>query len=408
MNDIVEKNRLDLGIVALHDSAPLVIAKEKGLFLKHGLEVTLSKEPSWANIRDKVSSGLLDGAHMPAGMAIANTLGIGPVKKAFSTAFSLGLNGNAVTTSHLLYESIRKYADDDTPLAQARALKRVIDARRRSGLMPLTFAHVYEYSSHNYELRYWLASGGIDPDRDVRLIVIPPVQMIENLQVGNIDAFCVGEPWNSLAEKENSGRIIVNGYDIWNNAPDKVFGVTTEWLFSYPNTHRAILKALLDSTAWLGKPENREESTEIMRHHGIEGFSSSRIPVTFDQYSSHFPWLSHAEWFITQMFRWGQIDFPVNIQRTASLVYRPELYREAAWELGVSAPCESSKKEGVHINEWSLGCNDAQIELGRDMFLDGRAFDPSLLTGYLASFDIGHLRVEEERLAIFNPASSHS
>ena len=190
----LEKRELTLGFIPLTDCAPLVVAKEKGYFEQYGLDVALSKETSWANIRDKVSIGILDGAQMLAGMPIAMSLGICPMAKPMVTALSMDLNGNAITVSNELFNRMQEI--DPKGMAErpisARALKRVIEADKAAGQEPLTFAMVFPFSSHNYELRYWMAAAGIDPDKDVRLVVVPPPQMVGNLEKGAIDGYCVG------------------------------------------------------------------------------------------------------------------------------------------------------------------------------------------------------------------------
>src|SRR6056297_1206348 len=219
-----EKPDLRLGFVPLTDCAPLVVAKEKGFFLEQGLNVELSRENAWANIRDKVSVGVLDGAQMLAAMPLASNLGLGG-SIPMVAAMSLDLNGNGITVSTALHERMAATGEPalDTPRGSGRALKQVIDAGRRAGERPHTFAMVFPYSSHNYLLRYWLAAAGIDPDRDIELIVVPPPQMVSHLEAGLIAGFSVGEPWNTLAVCSGLGRTLATSYDIWNNHPEKVF-----------------------------------------------------------------------------------------------------------------------------------------------------------------------------------------
>ncbi len=258
----LEKPQLTLGFVPLTDCAPLVIAQEKGIFRRYGLEVTLSKETSWANIRDKVALGILDGAQMLAPMVLGMSCGVGPVKKAMVTALSLDLNGNAITVSNALYAIMQACAPHDAPLPNrsAHVLKQVIDARRNNGEKPLSFATVFPTATHTYELRYWMASAGINPDRDVRLVVVPPPQMRAHLESGDVDGFCVGEPWNAAVVHAGIGRTLITKYELWNNSPEKVLGVTREWAEQYPHTHRALLMALLEAARWLDQPNCRREA----------------------------------------------------------------------------------------------------------------------------------------------------
>ena len=261
-----EKSELSLGYIPLSDCAPLVVALEKGFFRQYGLNVKLSREASWASIRDKVMLGMLDGAQMLAAMPLAATLGFGSVAKEMITAYSMDLNGNAITVSTALYQRMLELAPElmnGRPIT-AEALKRVIEINRQQGEAPLTFGMVYPVSSHNYELRYWLAAGGIDPDRDVRLKVVPPPLMVEHLLQGDLDGYCVGEPWNSRAIELGIGHAVITGYEVWSNKPEKVVGVTAEWAENNPNTHAALLCALSEASRWLDEPENREEIAMIL------------------------------------------------------------------------------------------------------------------------------------------------
>jgi len=236
----LEKSSVKLGFVPLTDCAPLAIAKEKGFFEKHGLDVTLSRESTWANIRDKVCYGVLDGAQMLPGIPLST---VENAKcRPMVVSMALGLNGNGITISTELWNKIHELAGSaiDSPLESARALKALIERNRLENLPPLDFGVVFPESSHNFLLRYWLASAGIDPDKDVNIKVIPPPQMVSHMQAGLIAGYCVGEPWNVKAEHDGIGRLIVSSSQIWNNHPEKVFGCTREWAESNPNTMRLL------------------------------------------------------------------------------------------------------------------------------------------------------------------------
>ena len=421
----LELTDLELGFIPLTDCASIAIAHEKGFFGRHGLNVTPSKEASWANIRDKVSIGALDGGHMLAGMPIAATLGVGAVEKPTITGFSMDLNGNAITVSNELHE--RMVEADPEAMAErpttARALKKVIEADKAAGRDPLTFASVFPVSTHNYELRYWMAAAGIDPDNDVRLIVIPPPQMVANLRSRNMDGYCVGEPWNMRAVDMGIGKVIITNYEIWNNNPEKVLGVTREWAEKHPNTHRAMIRALIEANRWMDRPENREEVVRIISQRAYVNAPESVVGMSmtgtlqftpdeeprpfpdfnvFYHYAATFPWRSHAAWFITQMIRWGQLDRPVDIHKVAESVYRPDLYREAAEDLGIDYPTIDYKPEGVHESNWTLEDATAPIAMGPDLFLDGKTFDPENLMAYLEGFRVHNRRVELAELAGLN------
>ncbi|WP_353222713.1 CmpA/NrtA family ABC transporter substrate-binding protein [Salinisphaera sp. C84B14] len=402
----VERPRLKLGFIALNDCAPLVMARAAGFFAAEGLDVTLSRESSWASIRDKVALGLLDGAQMLAGMPIASTLGVGAAPHAMVTAVSLGLNGNAITVSKALYE---RMVELDPQAAAARpcsaqALRKVIQADREAGLAPLTFGMVHPTSAHNYQLRYWLAAAGIDPDRDVRLVVVPPARMVANLEAGRLAGYCVGEPWNQMAVRAGLGRALITGYEIWNNAPEKVLGVTREWAEAYPRTHRALVRAIVRTAAWLDSQENRELAADTVAAPDYVNAPAEVIRRTlsgrfcyqpgaaprpapyfnvFHRHAATFAWRSHAMWFIAQMLRWGQIGEAIDIAATADHVYRPDIYRAAVEPLGVACPGADHKTEGVHDGPWSLAAVDGRsIAMAADRFLDGAIFDPSNVMAY--------------------------
>lgn len=421
----LEKTKLTFGIIPLTDCAPIVVAAEKGFFKKYGLDVTVSKEASWANIRDKVSIGALDGAHMLAGMPIAATLGVGATTKPTVTGFSMDLNGNAITVSNELYERMEQI--DPEAMKQkptsARALKKLIDADKAAGKPPMTFAMVFPVSTHNYEIRYWMASAGIDPDKDVRLIVIPPPQMVANLNAKNIVGYCVGEPWNERAVQMGIGRTIITNYEIWNNKLEKVFGVNQEWADKYPNTHKAAIKALIEASMWADKPENRLEVVKIisqksyvnapedvvkMSMTGHFQYAKEQAPTAmpdfnvFHRYAANFPWQSQAAWYITQMLRWGQIESALDIRKTAAEVYRTDLYRAAAKEVGVAYPTVDFKSEGSHKGVWTLDKASKPIPMGPDAFFDGMAFDPDKLVAYLKGFKIHDMKVSLDALAKLN------
>ena len=414
--------KLQLGFIPLTDCAPLVIAKEKGLFDKYRLDVELVKEASWANIRDKVAIGALDGAQMLATMPIAATLGIGGITTPMLTAMVMDLNGNAITIANLLYDRIQTLAPEtlqQRPISAA-GIKAVIEANQKAGGERLRFAMVFPTSTHNYELRYWLASAGIDPDRDIELIVIPPPQMVENLASGNIDGFCVGEPWNSLAVKRGLGHSLITKYELWNNSPEKVFGVTHEWAEQNPDAHKAVLKALLEATQWLDASEaNRLEAAEILSRSdyvdtevdvikmsmtGSFQYSPDQAAVpmadfnVFHRYSANFPWLSHAVWFLGQMIRWGHIREPLDIKQVAASIYRPDIFRQVMQDMGQAYPLLDYKEEGTHTGPWNLEQEGGQLGLGADAFFDKRPFRADELFAYLNELPIKHLAIDLESL----------
>ncbi len=411
----LERNDLRLGFIPLNDSAPLVVAKAQGFFEAEGLRVELSREASWANIRDKVAVGALDGGHMLAPMALAASMGVGGERTPMVVPMSLSLNGSAVTVSTGVADAMR--AVDPEGMAEhprsARPLARLAASRKALGDRPLTFAVVFPYSMHAYELRYWLAAAGVDPDQDVRLVVVPPPRMVERLKAGDIDGFCVGAPWNAVAVSEGVGEIITYASDLWRMGPDKVFGVTRAWTEANPETLQALLRALLKASAWADAPENRPALAGLLAQPGFvnapeaviaqslvgsppytagsEG-PSSQDYIVFHRYAASFPWRSHALWFLTQMLRWGQIGPEVDIKAVAEGVYRPDLFRRAAASVGQAAPLVDGKAEGGHSEPWTLDQATRTIQMAPDAFFDGRVFDPRQPLAYVRGFEISRFK----------------
>ena len=341
----LEKVNLELGFIPLTDCAPLVVAKEKGFFKKYGLEeVTLQREPSWKAISEGVATGRLDGAQMVAAMPLSMTLGLGienptPVV----TAMVLSRNGNAITLSKSLFDKgVRNLSD----------LKKYIN---QSPEKRHTFGMVHPASMHNLMLRYWLASGGIDPDLDVNLTVIPPAQMVANLKAGNIDGYCVGEPWNSRAVHEDLGFVIATDLDIWPGHPEKVLGVREEWVNKYPETHIALVKALLEACEYCDDVRHREQIVNLLcqpqyvgsdRIYTRPGFAApydygtGQTPQMLQRFNQfHFeqtncPGRVEGLWILTQLARWGVTPFPKNWLEILERVRRVDLYGEAARQLG--------------------------------------------------------------------------
>lgn len=392
---------LRLGFIPLNDCAPLAVAKEKGFFAEEGLEVELSREASWATVRDKVAVGALDGAHMLAPMAIAATLGVGGERMPMVVPQSLNLGGSAFTVSKSLARALRALDPEGVNLRSARPLARLIEARREVGSAPLTFAVVFPYSAHAYQLRYWLAEAGIDPDEDVRLVVVPPPRTAEQLRSGVIDGFYVGAPWGVQAVDQGVGEILVYSADIWRGGPDKVLAVAEGFAEAEPDALQAMVRALIRAGAWADAPAHREELVSILsrpeyvgaRPHVIaELLTDAPEGLAYHRNAAGFPWRSHAAWFASQMLRWGQAAPAPGFRQAAEAVYRPDLYRQAAVALGVSAPLDDTKPEGGHPTAWSLPGSNGVIAMSPDRFCDGRVFDPADLVGYAGSFEIGRLR----------------
>ncbi|MDG2531962.1 CmpA/NrtA family ABC transporter substrate-binding protein [Caulobacter endophyticus] len=382
---------LKLGFIPLTDCAPLVVAKSLGFFAEEGLDVSLSREASWATIRDKVAVGALDGAHMLAPMALAAaagasgglTLDVGP---SLIAPMALNRNGSAITVSKPLADAMRA-ADPEAMAAQpvsAKALAKVIAERAGQGAAPLTFAVVFPYSMHNYELRYWLAQAGIDPDKDVRLVVTPPPRMVEQMRAGEIDGFCVGAPWNAVAEREGLGEIVITASAFWPGGPDKVFGVTEAWAHHYPDELRAALRALIRASAWADDAANREDLIALLarpEHVGVAPEALVRAltdEIVFHRDAAGVPRREHALWFLSQMVRWGQVPADTDLEAAADAVYRPDMFRAAALSAGpMLDPAQVFA--------------DAPDELAP--LFAGPAFDSERAGPYAAAFSIGRARV---------------
>ena len=385
----LEKTSLRLGLLPLADAAPLVIAKERGFFARHGLDVELRVERAWAALRDKVAMGVLDAAQMLAPMPIAATLGLDGIAVPMVTALSLNLNGNAITISRPLYQRMQAQAPPQADAAQwAKALARVLEADRKAHLPQPVFAHVFPFSTHHYELRMWLASAGIDPDNEVRLCVVPPPRMVGELAAGRVDGFCVGAPWSEVAALRGLGVTVASKYSIWNNSPEKVLGVTRDWAAAHPNTHRALLAALIEAARWLDLPEHRAEAAQLIIGEGWVHAPADTIRAAlqmhadgllFHRRAATFPWRSHAIWFALQMLRWRQCWTAPDLGALAREVYRCETYREAAAMVAEPCPASDFKMEGQHAGAWmSETLDGSALELGPDLLLGGAIFDPKM------------------------------
>jgi two-component system, oxyanion-binding sensor len=360
--------KLVVGFMPLLDCASLVVAAEHGFAAEEGLDLRLVRETSWANIRDRLIVGHFDAAHMLAPMAIASTLGIGHIRMPFIAPISLGLGGNAITVSLSLWTEMRRQGavSGSFTREQGAALKRVITAREKAGHEPLTFGMVYPFSCHNYELRYWLSAVGIDPDRDVRLAVIPPPFLADALRTGQIDGFCVGEPWNSVAVDAGVGAIVTPTTALWPLSPEKVLGCRAEWAERYPEQLAGLLRALYRAAAWIERPENHAEVAKLLAkpcHVGTAagllqqalsgrlalqpGAETTRMPDFFvpASHQATFPWVSHALWIYTQMVRWRQVEFSAEHEAAVLKTYRPDLYRAALARLDADIPPTDFKVE---------------------------------------------------------------
>ncbi|MDQ0504089.1 CmpA/NrtA family ABC transporter substrate-binding protein [Xanthobacter agilis] len=394
-----------VGFVPLLDSAILVSAVVKGFAREEGLVVALRREPSWSSIRDRLAVGALDAAHILAPMPIAANLGLFPLSPSLIAPFAMGLGGNAVTVSNGVAHELEQAGAVETLDAGVvgRALKAVVVARRGRGLPALRFGVVYSFSGHNFELRFWLAACGIDPDRDVEIVVLPPPQMPAALADGQIDGFCAGEPWNTAAVRWGAGRLATVKARIWRSSPEKVLGVSRPWAEDNPAALDAFVRALYRAALWCADKGNHAELARILAAPrfldvdpqllmtGLTGameVAPGRI-ITVDDFfltaakAATFPWQSHALWFYSQMVRWGYCSHSPHNTLIARDSYRPDLYRRALRGLGAPLPGANLKVEGALLAPTPVGAANSSLVLGPDGFFDGHIFDPDRIDDYI-------------------------
>jgi two-component system, oxyanion-binding sensor len=401
------KPQVVAGFMPLLDSSLLVAAKEKGFAEAEGVDLALVRETSWANIRDRLAVGHFQVAHVLAPMPIAANLGLTPLAVPTIAPMALGLGGNAVTVSNELWARMAAegaIADFD-PATTGRALKAVVGQRAERSEPPLRFAVVHPYSGHNYELRYWLAACGIDPAREIDIVIVPPPLMADALASGAIDGYCVGEPWSTAAALQGRGHIATVKAAIWRSSPEKVLSAGARWALDNPETLAALLRALCRSAQWCAEPGNRQELARILSGpsyvarpaewmlRGLSGELDAgggqlrRAEDFFVPFAkaATFPWRSHALWFYSQMVRWGQVAHSAEHAAIARETYRPDLYRAALKPLGIALPVANAKVEGALRSATPVGSAGASLVLGPDGFFDGGLFDPDQLDAYIAS-----------------------
>ena len=417
-----EKEDLKFGFIKLTDMAPIAIAFENGYFEDEGLFVTIEAQANWKVLLDGVISGQLDGAHMLAGQPLAATIGYG-TKADIITPFSMDLNGNGITVSNEIWEKMKKNVpvENGKPVHPIKAdyLKPIVDEMNANGDQ-FKMGMVFPVSTHNYELRYWLAAGGIHPgyyaphkgdtsgtiDAQALLSVTPPPQMPATLEAGTIHGYCVGEPWNQQAVFKGIGVPVITDYEIWKNNPEKVFGITKEFSEKYPNTTVRLVKAMIRAARWLDENDNanRVAAVKILSQPNYVGADfdviANSMTGTFEyekgdkraipdfnvffRYNATYPYYSDAIWYLTQMRRWGQISEPQSddwYKDVAKKVYRADIYKTAAQEL-----MKEGKFKAAEFPDFATetGFKPEQTE-----FIDGVSFDGAKPNEYLEKFNIG-------------------
>ncbi|WP_428240097.1 CmpA/NrtA family ABC transporter substrate-binding protein [Gynuella sp.] len=417
-----EKEDLKFGFIKLTDMAPLAIAYEKGYFEDEGLYVTLEAQANWKVLLDRVIDGQLDGAHMLAGQPLGATIGFG-TQADIITAFSMDLNGNGITVSNTVWEKMKQHVPmkNGLPVHPIKAdyLKPVVEEYKAEG-KPFNMGMVFPVSTHNYELRYWLAAGGINPGyyaplngdtsgtlkADAFLSVTPPPQMPATLEAGTIYGYCVGEPWNQQAVFKGIGVPVITDYEIWKDNPEKVFGVSQEWSDKYPNTHIHVVKALIRAAKWLDENNNanRKEAVDILSKPYYVGADANVIANSmtgtfeyekgdkrevpdfnvFFRYHATYPYYSDAVWYLTQMRRWGQIpEYKPDSWYTdiAKKVYRPDIYAQAAKDL-----IEEGKMSATDFPDFET---ETGFKPPHQEFIDSVMYDGTQPNAYIDSFAIG-------------------
>lgn len=400
------KHQITAGFLPLTDSAILIAAQAKGFAAAENIDLRLVRETSWANIRDRIAVGHFEAAHMLAPMPIASNLGLTPLPLPLIAPMALGLGGNAVTVSNKLWQLMEAHgAAGVAPTQNGTALKSVIDQTK--GLEKLQFAIVHPFSGHGYELRYWLAACGIDPVKDIDIVIVPPSLMADALRTGRIAGFCAGEPWNSQAVAIGAGHIATVKSEIWKSSPEKVLGVGAAWADANPAALNAFVRALHKASLWCSDAANLGELAQILswpEHIGIDeklvlkgltgiidtGHGTETVNDFFLTHSraATFPWESHALWFYSQMVRWKQVEHSPELQAIARSSFRPDLYRRALKGTGAALPGANAKVEGALAQSSPAGAVQGTIMLGPDGFFDGRIFDPDRVDEYLSDSKI--------------------
>ncbi len=382
-SDAPETAKLRCGMIALTDCSPLVIAAEKGFFKKYGLDVTIAKGANWAAIRDSLSSGDNQLTHMLVGMPIASTMGLlGSPKKPMIIPWLLNRNGQCISLANQFKGKVG---------ADPKALRPFVDKAKKLG-EPLTFAMTFPPGTHAMWTRYYLGAGGINPDKDISLITIPPAQMVANMKIGKMDGFCVGEPWNARLIADGIGFTSVTTQDIWKDHVEKVCAFTLEFAEKNPKTVKAVLKAVHESSVWLDDMNNRPEQCDIVsrptyincdkdiilgRLQGKLDYGDGRKMqdehyMHFSKRNCNYPQPKYAKWWLTQFRRWGMVAGKPDYEGVAKQVMRGDIYTEAMKEIGVT--------------------DRTQDDSGWEMF-DGVKFDPKGdLEAYAKGFPVNNAK----------------
>lgn len=382
--------RLRIGFIPLVDAAALIVAVDRGFAKEEGLDIDLVREVSWSNVRDKLNIGMFDAAHLLAPVAIASSLGIGHVRVPIIAPFNLGLNGNAITVTNSLQEALEEKAEGDLsdPKISAKALASIVAERKRKGMPPLNFGMTFPFSTHNYQLRFWMASAGVDPDEDVQMIVLPPPFMVESIKNGHVDAFCVGAPWNSVAVDLGIAHILHFVSEILQRAAEKVLATRVSWATENPEALQTLVRAHAKAAAFIEDAANRDEVCRILSapdrlnvapeitRRTLDGrlkispegkFRESERYLMVGRRGAARPDPAQASWLYAQMVRWGQAPLSKELLLAARETFRPDIYDDVLGRDDL--PPEGEPKDGVGA-------------------FDGPEFDPLDVEKHLAPWKI--------------------
>lgn len=365
--------QLRIGLLRLADSAPVLLAAERGLFTECGLDVQIGVEPSWANIADKLTYGLLDAAVMLPPLALACALGLRGVRAPVLVPMGISRGGNSVVLAKPVAAAVGP-ADD------AMSAGRRFAAWARAQAEPPRFAVVHAFSTHNLLLRYWLAASGADPDRDVRIVSVPPELVVQAMSEGAVAGFCAGAPWGGVAEERDTGRVLLGSSEIWAAHPEKCLGVRAGWAEANPEALQSLLRALLRAGRLCDAPAEADAVASLLGPDFL-GLSraacraalpggNARERIGFHAPAVWFPWHGHATWFLGQMRRWGWLDGSAEQERLAAACYRPDLLEPAVRAEGLDWPQAERWPQVGHRRAWTLPADPYPIAMQADAFFD--------------------------------------
>ena len=399
------KEELTIGFLPLVDACLPILAHEHGFAEEEGLSLRFVRDVSWATVLDRLLYGHTDAAHLVAPLAIATTLGKGRPAQPLSAPFVLGLNGNGITLRSSLAARLLKPGELGNPAALGDALKDEVVRLAAEG-RKLRFGVVHRYSSHNYKLRYWLASCGIRPDEDVEIVTIAPPFMADALESREIDGACVGEPWNSVSVERGVGTIVLATAQIWRRGVEKVLAMREPVMEQRRPATEALIRAMRKAGAHFVDPANWEENAAILARPAYVGqgrdliihaisdrlvLTKGAAPVHYSDFmfqhseAANFPWVSQAEWLYGQMARWDGDDWSREHAQKAARVFRPDVYRTALKGTGDDLPGANSKVEGSLEGPTQVAAQQGAITLSRNAFFDGRVFDPAEQESYFGT-----------------------